>query len=48
MSPLPDGHGESVEIGSVAGRDAKAAVKTAIELHPWMPCVPEKIGRAHV
>ncbi len=41
MTPLPDGHGEAIEIGSVSGRDPKAAAKSALELHPFLPSVPE-------
>ena len=39
--PLPDGNGEAIEIGSVAGRDPKAAAKTALGLHPFLPSAPE-------
>ena len=41
MTPLSDGNGEAIEIGSVAGRDPKAAAKTALDLHPFLPSVPE-------
>lgn len=41
MSPLPDGCGESIEVGSVAERDPKAAAKAALDLHPFLPSVPE-------
>jgi hypothetical protein len=41
VTPLPDGHGEAIEIGSVTGRDAQAAAKAALELRPFLPSVPE-------
>ena len=41
VTPLPDGCGEAIEIGSVAGREPKAAAKAALDHFPELPSVPE-------